>query len=244
MCTELTLAVEDEARAFIETVTRRFNRLKLIVIDTLSQTATGADENVAKDMSAYLKRVHALGVATGATVVVVHHSGKNPSLGERGSLAIRGNVDTSILVARKTEDGNTITVSHKKQKDEERPRPATFELLKVSFNLKDGSPSSSLVLREIADSESDFLDATAGLREWIVDRVLQSGGTLPQKELIDSWAASSGLKARTARDHLTRAIPEGKLAAWVTSGGDRLWKERRGNNPKGDLDVFAEGPPQ
>lgn len=78
---ELNLAAEKDGvvRAFVQAVTDELGPLRLIVIDTLNQTAAGADENSAKDMGRYIVSMKQLRDATGAAVVVVHHSGKDTS---------------------------------------------------------------------------------------------------------------------------------------------------------------------
>ena len=72
----------------------------LIVIDTLARAMGDGDENTAKDMGAFVRSVDALRAKTGAHVMVIHHSGKDRSLGARGSNALRAAVDTEIELTR------------------------------------------------------------------------------------------------------------------------------------------------
>jgi archaellum biogenesis ATPase FlaH len=72
----------------------------LIVIDTLAR-AMGGDENAAADMSAFVAACDQLREATGAAVVVVHHSGKDEARGARGHSALKGAVDVEIEVTAK-----------------------------------------------------------------------------------------------------------------------------------------------
>src|SRR5690606_23047975 len=104
---ELTFADRDMAEDFLDFVADEAEVAKprLIVVDTLSQTATGFEENSNTDMAAYFKRAQGLVNRTGATVLVIHHTGKDASKGERGGLAIRGNVDTSIEARRVDAEG-------------------------------------------------------------------------------------------------------------------------------------------
>ncbi|HEX7041243.1 MAG TPA: AAA family ATPase, partial [Trueperaceae bacterium] len=62
----------------------------LVVIDTLARAMKGGDENSAQDMGALNDAVSALIQATGACVMLVHHSGKNKASGARGSSALLG----------------------------------------------------------------------------------------------------------------------------------------------------------
>jgi DNA-binding PadR family transcriptional regulator len=72
----------------------------------------GGDENSAKDMGLFIAACDRIRHATGATMMVVHHTGKNGDY--RGSSALKGAVDTMIEL--KNDDG-LITVSCAKSKD-------------------------------------------------------------------------------------------------------------------------------
>ncbi len=90
----IALAAEVEQRA----------PLKLIVIDTLSRVLAGGDENGPVDMTAFIKNVDRIREATGAHVMVIHHTGKDAARGARGHSSLRAATDTEIEVS---EDGDT-----------------------------------------------------------------------------------------------------------------------------------------
>ncbi|MDB5788216.1 AAA family ATPase [Caballeronia mineralivorans] len=71
-------------------------KVKLIVIDTLARSMGDGDENSTRDMSAFVHNVTHLSRVTAATVLIVHHSGKDASRGARGSVVLLGGVDTEI----------------------------------------------------------------------------------------------------------------------------------------------------
>lgn len=75
---------------------------KLVVIDTLASSLAGeGDENSNRDMSKYLHGAKRIAQETGAAVLIIHHTGRDPNATmERGASALRGNVDTSIRVSR------------------------------------------------------------------------------------------------------------------------------------------------
>lgn len=75
---------------------------KLVIIDTLAASLAGeGDENSNRDMSKYLHGAKRIGQETGAAVLIIHHTGRDPNATmERGASALRGNVDTSIRVSR------------------------------------------------------------------------------------------------------------------------------------------------
>lgn len=59
--------------------------VRLVVIDTLARCFGGNDENDARDMGAFIEGCDVIKQKTGATVLVVHHSGKDEAKGARGS---------------------------------------------------------------------------------------------------------------------------------------------------------------
>ena len=120
--------------------------VELVVLDTLAQCSAGGDENSGKDMGRVLgacKRIHA---TTGATVLVIHHSGKDTSRGARGWSGLRGALDTEISVEEK--DGCKIA-KVTKQKDGEMGQEYCFGLKPVVLGVdKDGDDISSCVVVE------------------------------------------------------------------------------------------------
>lgn len=71
----------------------------LIVIDTLSRAIAGADENSAKDMTAFVGNCDRLRSVTGAHVCIVHHTGKDTAKGARGHSSLRAATDTEIEIS-------------------------------------------------------------------------------------------------------------------------------------------------
>lgn len=85
-----------------------------IVIDTLARCFGGGDENSAKDMGAFIASTDLLRRDTGATLLVVHHTGKVSEKGARGSSALHAAADTMIELKASDE---IITLTCTKQKD-------------------------------------------------------------------------------------------------------------------------------
>jgi hypothetical protein len=99
----------------------------LVVIDTLARCLVGADENSAKDMGLAIAACDRIRKLTGATVVLVHHTGKDGGQ-ERGSSALRGAVDTVIAL---TEDAGVLKLVCEKQKDGSPFQPVKVRLVAV-----------------------------------------------------------------------------------------------------------------
>lgn len=101
----------------------------LIVIDTMARNF-GGDENSATDVGQFIRNADALRRRWKATVVIVHHSGKNGERGARGSSALKGAADAEYEVSRSDED-KLIRLTPRKMKDAEEPPPLAFELVGV-----------------------------------------------------------------------------------------------------------------
>jgi len=231
---EINFAADSDAvvRAFAEEIRHQIGPLKLIVIDTLNQTAAGADENAAKDMGRYIASMKRLRDATGAAVVVIHHSGKEPSKGPRGSTALPGAMDTMLQVEC-ADDRRSIKVCISKQKDAERGSPMRFLLEKIG---------DSLVLRPcvMADAAADFTAQANPLLDLVCEMALGRHGRLHLKDLIPQVMERDGCKERAARRRIEDAIPLGRGAALRASDGTLLWMERVDNNPRGELVIRAD----
>ncbi|MEX0574332.1 helicase RepA family protein, partial [Enterobacter cloacae subsp. cloacae] len=112
--------------------------VRLIVIDTLARCFGGNDENDARDMGAFIEGCDVIKRETGATLLVVHHSGKDDTKGARGSSAFRAALDAEFNVRREG-DGGAIILTCTKMKDSEEPKQAAFDLRPIElFTDRDG----------------------------------------------------------------------------------------------------------
>jgi AAA domain-containing protein len=86
---------------------------RAIALDTLARCMGEADENSARDMMRFVARCSAIERHFGCVVVVVHHVGKDPTRGGRGSDSLNGAADVTMLV-EKTESFSTVRVEEMK----------------------------------------------------------------------------------------------------------------------------------
>lgn len=101
---------------------------KLVVLDTLARCMGGGDENTARDVGIAVESAEHIRRASGACVLMVHHSGKDEAAGARGSSALRAAVATEIECRHA--DGIT-TVKQTKQRDHEAGEPMRLALAPV-----------------------------------------------------------------------------------------------------------------
>jgi hypothetical protein len=95
--------------------------LDFVIVDTLAQTMAGGNENASEDMGKAIKHCRSIHDATGAIVLLVHHSGKDASKGARGHSSLRAASDVEIEVTRGEDDTRAAELSKVKDgRDKER----------------------------------------------------------------------------------------------------------------------------
>lgn len=174
--------------------------LGLIIIDTLARAFVGGDENSATEMGKWIEGARQLQVATGATVLVVHHTGKDAG-GERGSSALRGAADT-MMKSSFNAATHVITVTCDKQKDTE-----CFERLKFTLDCfpLDSSPKSVTSCVPIeTTSKGARLTLNAGQQQ-----MLDALGALGGFADSTSWRQATGIPKRTFHHHRQFLIEQG-----------------------------------
>jgi hypothetical protein len=159
-------------------------RPALIVFDTLARSMPGGDENSAKDMGELIDGADRIRAASGAAVLLVHHTGKD-GIDVRGSSALRGAASTMVKAEA---DGAVVTLRNEppagKQKD---AVPFATVRLKAETAAVDGSPG-SVVLRAFGALQA------SSAQERYETAILQS-----LQEVFSETGASTKLLA----EHLT-----------------------------------------
>lgn len=125
---------------------------RLIVIDTLARNFSG-EENSARDVGQFVKNIDYIRSRWDATVLVVHHSGKELERGARGSTALRSAVDAEFEVTRDKE--GLIRVTCKKMKDGALPEPQGYALMDVEATSSEGEMIRSAVLNRVVLGSDD-----------------------------------------------------------------------------------------
>jgi hypothetical protein len=126
-------------------------RLRLIVIDTVSRALNGGDENSPKDMGALVGNATEIQMATGAAVCLLHHIPADGSQRMRGHGALLGAVDTTLAV-EKSATVRTATID--KANDSEEGERLTFTL--ESVEIADDGTTAPVVVQ----ADAPFAPAT------------------------------------------------------------------------------------
>ena len=126
----------------------------LVIVDTLAQTMPGGNENGGEDMGKAMAHCRGIHRATGALVLLVHHSGKDSSKGARGWSGLRAAADVEMEVVRSDQE-RMLSVT--KQKDGDDGAEFGFKLVQVTVDIdEDGDDITSCIV--------EHCEAKAGMR--------------------------------------------------------------------------------
>lgn len=188
--------------------------VSLIFVDTWARVIAGGDENSAKDVSEAVNMCAKLHRSTGATVVLIHHSGKDSSKGARGSSALRAAADGEIEVSRFEDDREAQVMKLKNSQDGAR---YGFRLHVVPVGVdEDGDVVSSCVVEhtDVKVREKKTKMEAKGVNEKMVMRAVNDlcvGGAVSQQEIIDAAVSHIAFdpaegKRDKRREHVLRAL--------------------------------------
>jgi hypothetical protein len=165
------LKAEGDAAGIIYWVNRVAEKagqpVSMVVIDTLSRTMPGGNENSPEHMTQYIGNCDLIRQETGTHVSAIHHNPKSSTNALRGHSSLFGAIDTHILV-EKFSDGNVWKVEA--SKDDEDGYSAGFKLKVIEVDQDEGEPVTSCVVEpaeverrrskaKLSDTEQVCLDA-------------------------------------------------------------------------------------
>lgn len=209
-----------------------------IIIDTLTRTFGGGDQNATKDMSRYIRSVDVILNGTDAHVTAIHHSGWN---GERakGSIDLDGAVDSSFLVKK---SGISFTLACDGANDGAEGPICNFMMESVEVGIDDdGEPTTAPVIVEGGDAASALTAAIKGhtanaleiLKALVIaEGVPPIGHGYPDEILVvteEAWrlayydADTKGTKTDTLGKQFKRAKKALFAAGHVAERGQWVW---------------------
>lgn len=214
----------------------------LVVVDTLARSMGTGDENTAKDAAMFVRNCDLIREATGAHVMVIHHTGKDEDRGARGSSALRAAVDNEIQV---TANGEIIS---RKQRDQEPPETLHFKLRSVVLGSdEDGDPVTSAVVDAAEPPKKERKPLTG--RDEVAMQALydamrdhgetKSGNMYPSKTKVvhvkhwrtacDAHGLTTGISDSAARTAFMRAKTQLMDMDEVREFGGFVWRVQDGD---------------
>jgi len=192
----------------------------LIVLDSMQTLCPGLDENNPTEMGPVSDHLKLICEISGATDLTIHHATKAswkpkewPTLADiRGHGSLAGRIDAAFIVKpiSSTESSITSELHVVKQRDEDKPRPAKFEVLMKG-------PSAAVIFDRLdVGSRAPTPDVSTPERERLILALLADS---PKSQTAicreiggkrnDSWAL---IDAMIANNRLRR-LPDGRIEA-------------------------------
>jgi hypothetical protein len=235
-----------------------------IIVDTQARVSVGVEENSAKEMGLVIDRMEQLRAATGACVLVIHHTGHVGDHG-RGSSSAKGALQSELHVSKRGDraSNTVVTIKTGKQKDDEQGADLEFGLRVVDIAgefTPEGKPLTSVVLRPV---DSLSFPAEPGTPRYVIEALDKAG--IPNaygREKLRSECARLEIPARTdvlgevarirkartgqtATNHLTQNLTQGVLDQPDPAAGSeniKLPAQTRPNPPQVRLGQAASEP--
>jgi len=188
----------------------------LIVIDTLSRSMPGGDENAARDMTRVIDHADRLRERTGATVALIHHVPRDGST-PRGHSSLEGAVSTKVEVVA---DGAVVTLKNAKQKD-----APEFADVRLTFRLvlDSGVMSGQSVARGDAtldDSDAESSHRVASLLALGTAEPLSASAIVSMLDDLHRATVHRALNALVRRGVVAKVGTKGRpLYEWVGEVG-------------------------
>ena len=191
-----------------DTLIEAMRRLEpaMIVIDTQARVSVGVEENSAKELGLVVDRMEQLRAATGACVLVIHHTGHVGEHG-RGSSSAKGALQSELHVSKKGDRATNIVITLKtgKQKDDEEGSDLQFALKVVTLDGEfkpDGRPVTSVVLESLDMRPPEVVK---GSPEWLVSVLDRAKVSLDWgSPRVIKWCAEYGIQMR--KDKIEEAV--------------------------------------
>lgn len=178
----------------------------MVVIDTQARVSVGVEENSAKELGLVVDRMEQLRAATGACVLVIHHTGHVGEHG-RGSSSAKGALQSELHVSKKGDNARNIVVTLKtgKQKDDEEGGDLQFGLKVITLDGEtkpDGRPVTSVVLESLDMRPAEVVK---GSPEWLVSVLDKAKVPLTWgSPRVHKWCAEYRIQMR--KDKIEEAV--------------------------------------
>jgi len=172
--------------------------VSLIVGDTLARLSAGANENSGEDMGVVLQNCDRIRDASGATFLLIHHTGKDAAKGMRGWSGMRAHIDTEIEVTADEATGQRCAeITKQRDLDGKGDRYGfTLEGVTVGVNKWGRQRTSCVVLAAEAPAKKGKVLKVGPAQQAVLDKLLAIPAGIKRSELVrvlqdDTRTASS-----------------------------------------------------
>ncbi|MEH2485772.1 AAA family ATPase [Bradyrhizobium sp. AZCC 2230] len=228
------------------------HKCNLIIVDTVTRTFGGGDQNASKDMQRFIQSVDELSRATGAHVAAIHHSGWEGDRG-KGAIDLDGAIDVSFGVSvNGSGPSKVFTLLCTGANDGEEGPVTSFRLDSVELGTNaDGDVTTApvVVQADAAPSKTDGsnLKGNAAKALQSLKAAVEADGESPpagspgfpegvlavtrdawrNRFLADAWAKEPKAAEDTLSKRFRRAVVELNESEAVGSSGQWFWLDSR-----------------
>ncbi len=191
----------------------------LVIIDTLARSFGGGDENSGEAMGEFIAGCDRIRTAfDGATVMIIHHAGKDTTRGARGHSSLFGAVDTELELKR-SQGSDSVTIRNSKQKDAEEA-----DGIRMTARVVTLPPGDNLWLEEETSVVLDYDDAPempdrekklGGNQRVVMQQLERAVEQVGEAQFIDG-AERKVITADAAKRYAYMVLPKG-------DGKDNRW---------------------
>jgi archaellum biogenesis ATPase FlaH len=207
-----------DARAITDSIVawaKKQGQVDVVVIDTLSATTPGGNENSGEDVGLVIDHCKYISRQTGALVILIHHSGKDSSRGARGWSGLRAAADAEIEIVR---NGDYRVANVTKLKDGSDGESFSFKLKVVELGRdEEGEMESSCVIEHVdkqPEEKTNGRQRAAGRHQITMFDLLKTmapSGTVAYEDLVAGYVEKMPLgvsKRDNRRRDANRALEE------------------------------------
>lgn len=183
--------------------------IRLIVIDTLSRSFGGEDENTSTAMTLFIQEVERFCHEHGAAVLIIHHTNAIGAR-ERGHSSLKGAVEASFHCTAVKEQGmpTIITVENNKQKDDKDESDINLRPIRLTLPMlprdEEGEYLTSLVLER---GEQEGLGEG---RDMVMDALREAPKGLNTRA-VEKHGAAADVNKRIVRKVLANGVKDGTI---------------------------------
>lgn len=201
----INLSKRDDVLDVIESV-NAIGGIVVIVIDTLSSATPGANENAAEDMSLVLANCRYINEMTdgNATILLVHHTGKDQDKGARGSSALIGAADFQIQIVRNGEL-RSLKVNKLRDGGESQEFGFRLKMIPIGFD-EDGAMVESCVIAHTEEVPLQMPDKVGSIEHKIpkfLKRMYKRDEFYPDRNSLVEYMVIEG---KMKRSNVNRAL--------------------------------------
>lgn len=196
-------------------------RPALVVIDTLSRLMEGEDISNQQGSSAAFGRMERMAKELECCVLLVHHTGKDPTKGMIGSYVWYANADTVVEISREAPTTTAVLLETRKQKESDPGEPRRFVGAVYGDSIAFERDWDAKFVTDEGGGKQKL--AGPGSEEWCQPEALVAvlrEGPLSTEHLADSLALHWQVSAGVVRKRL-RKLSTTRFKAWMLT--DNVW---------------------